>query len=124
MKAETIFSTITYKEQTDNTYYQTTDEARAAAIIFSKSIKDELLKHNDIKSVNIYIKQVDFGAAAKSTIRKYIPFTQFRVYTTIEKQGKKITKNDIAQIINSYKISYYEGENDKQIQEAINSLIK
>jgi len=109
MKAETIFSTITYKEQNDDSYYQTVDEAKAAAIIFSKSIKDALLKNNDIQSVNIYIKQVDFDAELTSinTIRTYIPFTQFRVYTTIKKQGRKITKNDIAGIINSYKISYF-----------------
>jgi hypothetical protein len=109
IKATSIFSTHTDEQSKQNKYFSekyflTAEDAEQASKEFINNINKELQKHNNIVSVKSDVERIEWPA------RDYVgslPHTQFRVYFYVEKTGRKITKNNIYAIFNSFETSYF-----------------
>lgn len=116
IKVETVFGTQTYTGQENiksgsffKSVFETKESARKEASKFVKTIKEALEKKDGIESVRISIEEIEWEAEEITEGNNYVPLphTQYRVYTTIQKEGRKTTANDIYGIINYYKTSYF-----------------
>jgi hypothetical protein len=114
IKAETIFNTKRLKSMNNDNYYNsvfdgsfdTIEEAKETASKFCDTLYNKIKELQGVKIVSMHTKQIDWGVMGDKT-GPDLPVTQFRIYTTIEKEGRKTTKNDIYKLINSLRVSHY-----------------